>query len=121
MSDITILQENGCGCINDQETVVSAACCECELKMELTFEEQGILDRLRQIKGVARSVISVIKELEQKRFDSDESGGISIEEEWFRLSQELEGLRASWSDLSRRLDEATERKWIMLGHRQPRA
>ncbi len=109
MSDITILQENGCGCINDQQAVVSDACCECQLKMELTFEEQGILDRLRQIKGVARSITSDIKDLEQKRFDSDESRRISIEEEWFRLSQELEGLRGNWADLTRRLDEATER------------
>ncbi len=120
MNDNAVLQENGCGCTNNQETVLSAACCECKLKMELTFEEQGILDRLRQIKGAARNIIAVIKDLEQKRFETEGSRRISMEHEWHRLSQELEGLRASWADLTRRLDEATERKWIMLGHRQPK-
>jgi hypothetical protein len=121
MDENIILSEQGCGCFNNDGSIASQVCCDCKPKMALTFEEQGILDQLRHIKSVARTTLADIKDIERRRFDQDKSDRMSIEDEWLRLSQKLEELRTRWTEWSSRLDAATERKLIMLGHREPRA
>ncbi|MEI6134501.1 MAG: hypothetical protein WCP72_05980 [Desulfomonile sp.] len=121
MDENIILSEEGCGCLKHEGSIVSQDCCDCKPKMALTFEEQGILDQLRLIKSVARATLADIKDIELRRFERDKSDRMSIEDEWLRLSQKLEEIRSRWTEWSSRLDAATERKLIMLGHREPRA
>lgn len=121
MDENIILSEQGCGCFINDGSIASQVCCDCKPKMALTFEEQGILDQLRHIKSVARTTLADIKDIERRRFDQDKSDRMSIEDEWLRLSQKLEELRTRWTEWSSRLNAATERKLIMLGHREPRA
>ncbi|MFH0957453.1 MAG: hypothetical protein V1897_01990 [Pseudomonadota bacterium] len=121
MEQNTIIPEENCGSFVSDGVIGPEACLGCNQKMELTFEEQGILDHLRSIKQKARTAIAVIKDIEQRRFNQNMSDSVFIENEWLRLSRELEDLRLRWAEWSRRLDDATERKWIMLGHRKPKA
>lgn len=110
-----------CGCVPTNITVAGAPCCDCQPLMALSYEEEAILERLRAIKVEARPLARELKNIERRRFDGQTSDPVSIERELIRLTNELDDLRSSWKEWEKRLEDAIERKWILLGHREPRA
>ncbi len=107
-----------CGCHPYVSSAENPTCAPCSPNMILTCEEEGILGKLREIKETARGVEEKLQKLGRS------GGGFSVpeaeghESELRQLSGELDELRTRWDDLSRRLEEAIERKWILLGHRE---
>ena len=110
---------SNCGC-GPAPSYPGEECCECRPKMALTPEEEAILKKLRSLKAEARSLISRLKDIEDHRFDKMDSASVSMEGEWLRISNEIDSLRTMWREWEKRLDDATEQKWIMLGHREPK-
>jgi predicted nuclease with TOPRIM domain len=110
-----------CGCLSDNAGGPSEPCCDCNTKMELTYEEEAILEKLRGIKAIVRPLVETLKGIELRRFDRIGIGVASVEEEWIRLSKELDELRTAWNEWEKKLEAAIERKLILLGHREPRA
>lgn len=98
----------------------SSACSSCAPKMALTYEEEAILGRMRSVKSEARPIASQLKDIESRiPFENGHILNI-LENEHLHLSQQLSELRESFREWSRRLEDATERKLIYLGHREPR-
>lgn len=110
-----------CGCVPTNITVSGAPCCDCQPLMALSYEEEAILERLRAIKLEVRPLAKELKNIERRRFDGKPSDSVSFERELVRLTNELADLRLSWKKWEKRLEDAIERKWILLGHREPRA
>ena len=108
-----------CGC-GPMPKYPGEGCCDCRPKDALTVEEEAILKKLRSLKTQARSLISKLKDIEDHRFDKMESESVSMEGDWLKISNELDSLRNMWGEWEKRLDDAIEQKWIMLGHREPR-
>jgi predicted nuclease with TOPRIM domain len=112
-------QENvGCGpppSASENET-----CGVCAPKMALTYEEEAVLTEMRQIKTQVKPVAERLKEIQGLLDDSSGNDDADRREEWERLSGRLEALRAQWKEWEQRLEEAVERKLIMLGHRPPK-
>lgn len=121
MSEQLVKRYENSGCGYKGNLLSGDVCSACEPKMALTFEEQAILDKLRDLKTIARMTMSGLKKIESMRFDRINPDGVSIEGDWIRLNSKLDELRSRWSDLSKRLEDANERKWISLGHREPRS
>ncbi|MGC8660304.1 MAG: hypothetical protein ACP5U1_14655 [Desulfomonilaceae bacterium] len=99
---------------------LAEAGCECRPKMALTFEEEAILERLRKIKAKVRPISRTLREIEVSQ--NGKAGAISpdTEAERIRLHNRLSDLRAAWLVWEKKLEDAIERKWIDLGHREPR-
>jgi hypothetical protein len=95
------------------------ACFSCAPKMAITPEEEWILGRMRSVKEQVRTISKRLKEIEGS-FEP-ESGAKNAESDPERrdLYNRLNRFRDEWKEWEVRLDEATERKLIMLGHRQP--
>ncbi|MGC8602765.1 MAG: hypothetical protein ACP5VS_03650 [Desulfomonilaceae bacterium] len=117
---ISIMHEKAnCGCGADGRVTSDDSCCDCRMKMALTYEEEAILQKLRGIKSVVRPLLKKIKGYETLRSSAAGANQAAIEEEWVRLSQEFEGLRSAWNDLEIKLEKAIEKKWVSLGHHEP--
>lgn len=94
-------------------------CGPCKPNQILTCEEEAILAKMREIKSTVRDIsdrMARVKALE---------GGASTEAilrekylEWHELSTQLDELRGHWTEGRNRLEEAIERKLILLGHRE---
>ncbi len=108
-----------CGCGPDNINSSSEPCCDCRPKMILTYEEEAILKKLRDIKAKVRPIAETLKGVEMRRFDRKEPDPTSLEGEWIRLSGELDELRSAWNEWEVKLENAIEHKWILLGHREP--
>ena len=94
-----LLQTNeNSGCGHNGNLLGGHSCSSCEPKMALTFEEQGILDKLRDLKTVARMTISDLNRIEKIRPGKIDPDILSVELERIRLNTKLEELRSSWSD-----------------------
>jgi hypothetical protein len=94
--------------------------CGCSPNVAFTCEEEAILGKMREVKSQVRLLADRMKEL-RETFGSD--GGADStegESEWTQLSSQLEELRGQWKVWETRLDDAIERKLIMLGHREMR-
>jgi len=109
-----------CNCLGmPTEYVEETSCASCAPKLALTPDEEAILSRMRAIKSEARPIAQRLKYIEQSL--SDPIGSNSPDNpEWVLLSTELTRLRAIWRDWEARLEDAIERKLILLGHRPPR-
>lgn len=109
-----------CGCDPFTSAEEVGTCGPCRPNQALTCEEEAILTRMREIKDQVRSISSRMKQL-QTINDVEPSGrsGQQDDSEWRELFSQLDELRGRWSQWQRRLDEAIERKLILLGHREP--
>ncbi len=112
---------NSGGCQGLDLSDLGASCTSCAPKLALSYEEEAILGRMRSLKNEVRPLAARLKYLEAEI--SRENGyRLSIlRRESTDLTQQLEDLRESWRQWSVRLDDATERKLILLGHREPPA
>ncbi len=121
MTEINQYQDAVCGCQPiERDTESASSCSVCAPKLALTPEEEAILGRMRAIKQQARPIAERLKVLAQEAQGiSVESGGGKGGGEWAALHDELNRLRRDWKEWENRLDEAIERKLILLGHRQP--
>jgi len=77
-----------------------------------TAEEREALEALRRIKGQVREIKKKLKDAERgpEAGDSEEAVGLKVE---------LDRLRGDWEDWQTRLDEATRRRMVLLGHEEP--
>ncbi|MFH0824219.1 MAG: hypothetical protein V2B18_15815 [Pseudomonadota bacterium] len=95
------------------------ACNVCAPKSVLTADEEVILSRLRELKAEARGITERMKRIhtDPSMEGTDESlaGGSELND----LNRQLNELRSTWGDWQRRLDDAIDRKLILLGHRTP--
>ncbi len=109
-----------CGCDPFTSPEMVEACGPCRANQALTCEEEAILTRMRAIKDQVRSISHRMKQL--GTIGSGEvsaSSGGEHDAEWQELTSQLNDLRGKWSEWQGRLDEAIERKLILLGHRDP--
>ena len=107
----------GCSPLGDPNS--AAACSGCAPKMALSHEEEAILGRMRAVKNEVRPIAGRLKELESRI--AVESGYLAalLKNEYSDLNRQLSELRQDWIEWSSRLEAATERKLILLGHREP--
>lgn len=108
----------GCGPIPPENVITT--CSTCAPKMALTFEEEAILSRMRALKDEVRPIAARLKSLETEIEVAEGYSRIILRNEWNQLSQDLDEHRELWRSWERRLDDATERKLILLGHREAR-
>jgi hypothetical protein len=94
--------------------------CPCLPKEPLTPEEEAILAKMREIREQAHPIT---ERLGRIRLLSGASPADSIPEkdqdEWNALSARLQDLRAEWKKWRKELEEANERKLVLLGHLGP--
>ncbi len=91
--------------------------CGCGLHQVLTHEEESILAKMREIKEQVRPVASKLKAVQAHMGRSME---VEPSPEFAGIYAQIEELRREWKDWERKLEDAYERKLIMLGHRPPR-
>jgi hypothetical protein len=92
--------------------------CGCSPNVAFTCEEEAILGKMREVKSQVRSVTDRMKELRETFSSSGTTDLAEGESEWAQLSGQLEELRGRWKIWEARLDDAIERKLIVLGHRE---
>ena len=77
-----------------------------------TAEEKEALEALRRIKSQVREIKKNLEDMES----GSKPGG---SEEADRSRVELDRLRGEWEEWQNRLDEATHRRMVLLGHEEP--
>jgi tetrahydromethanopterin S-methyltransferase subunit B len=95
--------------------------CGCTPNVALTCQEEAILAKMREVKDQVRSLTARMKELRESFDPNGAPGSGEGESEWAQLTGQLEELRNQWKAWETKLDEAIERKLIILGHREMRA
>lgn len=94
-------------------------CFSCAPKMALTPEEGSILGRMRSVKKQVRTITKRLREIEGSFAGDSGAKHTESDPERRELYNRLNSFRDEWKEWKVRLDEAIERKLIMLGHRQP--
>jgi predicted nuclease with TOPRIM domain len=107
-----------CDCEPYPPDVQEMGCVGCAPKMYLTSDEEAVLAKMRDLKDQVRPISNRLREIERKGGGPTNSESNEFEEEWSELSGQLESLRNQWREWETRLDEAIERKLILLGHRE---
>ncbi|MFH1116322.1 MAG: hypothetical protein V1792_20610 [Pseudomonadota bacterium] len=107
----------GCGCEPYPAEAQGVGCQGCSPNMYLTCDEETILAKMRDLKDRVRPISLRMKEVERSSLLGG-SGELEYGEEWSGLSEQLESFRTQWGEWEKRLDEAIERKLILLGHRE---
>jgi vacuolar-type H+-ATPase subunit I/STV1 len=90
--------------------------CGCVLKEVVTREEEEILAKMREIKEDVRPVANKLRDVQASM---GKTGQGEPSSEFARSYEQIEELRREWKEWERKLEEAIERKMIMLGHRPP--
>ncbi|HMK34537.1 MAG TPA: hypothetical protein VK463_05690 [Desulfomonilaceae bacterium] len=106
-------QDVVCGC-DRVAPVAEAQSCGCAPNVAFTCQEEAILGKMREMKSEVRNLANRMKEI-RNSMDEHESM------EWVRLSSQLEEMRSQWKVWETKLDDAIERKLILLGHREMQA
>jgi len=98
-------------------------CCDgeregcCQPKDILTIEEESVLEKMRELRlqalVVTEKIIGIKKDF--KRVFGDPEETFELKE----LQSKLDFLREQWAEWERKLDYATEKKLIDLGHKPP--
>jgi hypothetical protein len=89
--------------------------CACTPNQVLTCDEEVILSRMRSLKDQLRVLTEEMNNL-QNRMGA--GAGEQPNGELAKLSDQLNDLRTQWSDWQNKLEDAIERKWVLLGHRE---
>jgi len=108
-----------CDCSTSPSSSEGIECSVCAPKMALTPEEESILSEMRAIKERVRPISDRLKDIEQAVKNTTDPDASERQSEWRALSNQLEDLRTHWKDWEERLQQAIERKLILLGHRDP--
>lgn len=108
----------GCDCEPYPPDVQEIGCEGCAPKMYVTCDEEAVLAKMRELKDQVRPISHRIREIERLGGGTANTGSTEFQAEWSELSGQLENLRNQWRDWEKRLDEAIERKLILLGHRE---
>jgi hypothetical protein len=121
MSELSTHPTPACGCSPYPGPAEGESCKACSPNMAVTCEEVDILSRMREIKHEVRAVAGKLKDVRKhmgESFAEPKTGSDGAE--WHELSGQLEDLRSRWKEWEYRLQDAIERKLILLGHREPR-
>ncbi len=108
----------GCGCDPYPPEAQEVGCEGCAPNMYMTCDEETVLARMRDLKEQVRPISLRMKEIERSAGGSGGVGSPEYGEEWSGLSAQLERFRSQWGEWEKQLDEAIERKMILLGHRE---
>lgn len=93
--------------------------CEgCAPTMYVTCDEEEILAEMRGIKEQVRPISDRLKEIESLRSFRTAGEKLAPSNEWTELKRQLDDLRSQWRNWEERLDQAIDRKLIILGHRE---
>ncbi len=105
-------------CQPHEASETEPSCVTCEPKLALSLDEEEILGRMREIKAQVREVSAGIQRLGID-VGQELPAGASDEErsEWATLTDALSDLQATWREWRDKLEEATDRKLVALGHR----
>lgn len=95
-----------------------ASCSTCAPKLALSYEEEAILSRMRALKREVRPIVERLKSLDSQIFATDGYSERILKAERNELIRQVDDLRESWRQWAARLEDANERKWILLGHRE---
>lgn len=108
------------GCICEPYSPESRAlgCEGCAPAMYVTCDEEEILAEMRNIKEQVRPISDRLRTIESGSDFRPAAEEHAPSNEWTELKRQLEDLRSQWRNWEERLDEAIERKLIMLGHRE---
>jgi hypothetical protein len=106
-----------CGCDRIQPLAAGESC-GCSPNVAFTCEEEAILGKMREVKNQVKSLADKMKDLRESFAPAGSPGSAERESEWEHLSGQLEELRGQWKVWETKLDEAIERKLIVLGHRE---
>lgn len=109
--------EEICGC-DLVQPVAGTEGCSCEPNVALTCEEELILGKMREIKTQVHSIMNRMKELKEAMPEIEVPGSAESQPELVQLLSQLEDLRNRWQEWETKLNEAIEKKLILLGHRQ---
>lgn len=107
-----------CVCEPFSQESRALGCEGCSPTMYVTCDEEAILSEMRGIKEQVRPISERLKEIETLSTPG-ESGEQPISgDELAELKGQLTELRAQWRNWEEKLDQAIERKLIILGHRE---
>ena len=118
MSFQIISVSNAGGCSPSISSEGDTTCSTCAPKLALSYEEEAILGRMRDLKAEVRIISGAVKELDTRLFSAKGYLYDVWSKEREDLVLELEGLRETWREWTQKLDYATEQKLIRLGHRE---
>jgi hypothetical protein len=110
-------EDIACGC-DRIPNLTEGENCGCSPNVAFTCEEEAILGKMREVKSRVRSLTDRMKDLRETFPSPGNAGSPESESEWTQLSSQLEELRGQWKVWETKLDDAIERKLIMLGHRE---
>ncbi len=115
------LDPTGCACNPFPAQAPGQGCAACSPNMILTCEEEGILAKMREIKGQVQPIAAKLKDIQREMGESaSEFGPGDLQPDWHVLNEQLLELRNQWKTWQERLEDAIEKKLIFLGHREPR-
>jgi DNA repair exonuclease SbcCD ATPase subunit len=119
MNEHTSNPAGGCACDPFPASVTDQGCAGCSPNMILTCEEEAILTKMREIKA---QVAPIAEKLTSIQKDMGESVGgfspVDTESDWHALNDQLQELRNQWQNWQALLEEAINKKLILLGHRE---
>ncbi|MCX5861363.1 MAG: hypothetical protein NTW27_04485 [Deltaproteobacteria bacterium] len=116
MADSIEIKGTEFGCSPSIAFSETAECSLCAPKSAVTPEEESVLAEMRAIKEQVRTIAERLKKVEASM-----KGTFVQQSEWTELSGRLEDLRTQWKTWEDKLEEAIERKLVLLGHRDPKA
>jgi hypothetical protein len=119
MTEVASHFPGACSCAPFPGPAEGDVCKPCSPNMTVTCEEVGILSHMRDMKHEARAVQAQLKDIRKTMEKSVEHvTGSELAAEFEELSKQLETLRHNWREWEHKLQEAIERKLVLLGHRE---
>ena len=109
----------GCACDPFPASAAAQGCQGCSPNMILTCEEEAILRKMREIKEQVAPITNKLSNIQKEMGESiGEFGPVDLESDWHVLNGQLQDLRNQWQSWQARLENAVEKKLILLGHRE---
>ena len=109
----------GCACDPFPGPATGQGCAGCSPNMILTCEEEAILAKMREIKAQVGPIADKLNNIQKDMGESvGEFGPVDLESDWHALNDQLQELRNQWRNWQTRLEEAINKKLIILGHRE---
>ncbi len=109
----------GCACDPFPAPATGQGCQGCSPNMILTCEEESILGKMREIKEKVAPLTNQLINIQKEMGESvGEFGPNDLESDWHALNDQLQELRRQWQSWQARLENAINKKLILLGHRE---
>ena len=119
MNEYTPDQAGGCACNPFPAPAAGQGCAGCSPNMILTCEEEAILTKMREIKAQVGPIADKLNGIQKDMGESvGEFGPADLESDWHALNDQLQELRNQWQNWQTRLEDAINKKLIILGHRE---